>query len=254
MTRSRLSALILTICFTGLFSRDAFSFHLPISVWQTPNITAKEGTNVSITCHINADSRVDRILVKWWQDNQTEVRSEGITSPNRLSVNGFVFINSTLDLLSVHSNHSFVYYCSAQLDLPELGPVEYGKGTHVFVESAQVTVEDSGNLHSNTVMWSLFSGLGLVVLIICIACGIHISFKGHSKMEPGTKHGIVAANSESPGSDTTERVIYTALNIPQDSVKSRNENCAAAALTSESCTEITVTYSEVHIKKRQKDE
>lgn len=105
-----------------------------MSVSQTPTITAKEGTNVRITCHIIADSRVERILVKWLQDNQTEVKSEGhTTTANLVSVNGSVLINSTLELLSVHLNHSCVYYCLAQQDLPGLGPVEYGKGTHVFV-------------------------------------------------------------------------------------------------------------------------
>uniref|UniRef100_A0A8C2ERI6 Si:dkey-63d15.12 n=1 Tax=Cyprinus carpio TaxID=7962 RepID=A0A8C2ERI6_CYPCA len=102
-----------------------------LSVWQIPEITAKEGTNVIITCHIKADSHVGRIMVKWCQDNQTVPNS---TTPyQRSPVNGSVRINATLHLLSVHLNQSSIYYCTAQVDLPTLGPVEIGNGTHVYV-------------------------------------------------------------------------------------------------------------------------
>uniref|UniRef100_A0A8C1VZT1 Si:dkey-63d15.12 n=1 Tax=Cyprinus carpio TaxID=7962 RepID=A0A8C1VZT1_CYPCA len=102
-----------------------------LSVWQIPEITAKEGTNVIITCHIKAGSHVKRIMVKWYRDNQTIPFTT--PSPHRSPVNGSVRINATLHLLSVHLNHSGIYYCTAQVDLPMLGPVEHGNGTHVYV-------------------------------------------------------------------------------------------------------------------------
>lgn len=117
---------------TGLVPGDVSLPNLGIlSVWQIPEITAKEGTNVIITCHIKAGSHVKRIMVKWYRDNQTIPFTT--TSHHRSPVNGSVRINATLHLLSVHLNHSGIYYCTAQVDLPMLGPVEHGNGTHVYV-------------------------------------------------------------------------------------------------------------------------
>ncbi|KTF76265.1 hypothetical protein cypCar_00036496, partial [Cyprinus carpio] len=179
MTRISLSALFVTIWFTGLVPGDVSLPNLGIlSVWQIPEITAKEGTNVIITCHIKADSHVGRIMVKWCQDNQTVPNST--TSYQRSPVNGSVRINATLHLLSVHLNHSGIYYCTAQVDLPTLGPVEFGNGTHVYV--------------------------------------------GHCRIEPRAKESLVDVTRGSPCPDAHQtHVVYAALNIPQDSVKSRKE-------------------------------
>ncbi len=98
-----------------------------ISVFQIPEMTAKEGTNVSITCHIKADSRMQGIMVKWLQDNQTVPKSEKSAYPS--SVNGCVFINATLHLQSIRLNHSGMYYCTAHMNVPMLGSVKYGQGT-----------------------------------------------------------------------------------------------------------------------------
>lgn len=97
-------------------------------------MTAKEGTNVSITCHIKADSHVQGIMVKWFQDNQTVPKSETIVkSAYPSSVNGCVCINATLHLQSIRLNHSGMYYCTAHMNVPMLGSVKYGQGTHVYV-------------------------------------------------------------------------------------------------------------------------
>lgn len=120
---------------TGLVTGDVNLSNVEgISVWQKPETIQWKGTSESITCHIKAHSQVKRILVKWLQDNQTEMKSETITmSENRSSVSGDVFINASLDLLSIPLNHSGKYYCKAWVDLPKLGLVEYGNGTHVYV-------------------------------------------------------------------------------------------------------------------------
>lgn len=105
-----------------------------ISVWQKPEMIKWKGTSESITCHIKAQSQVKRIMVKWLQGNKTEIKSETIEmSDSRSSVSGDVFVNALLDLLSMRLNHSGMYYCNAQMDLPVLGPVEYGNGTNVYV-------------------------------------------------------------------------------------------------------------------------
>lgn len=264
MTSSSLSALFVTICFTGLVSEEA-SWN--ISVWQTPEMTIKEGKSVSISCHIKADSHVERIMVKWMRDNQTVVKSETINSVDLPSVNGSVFINAILHLQSVRLNHSGMYYCTALMDLPQLGTVEYGKGTHVYVEfvvpnsttpaptpeSYILTVTPKPYI-MDTVTWSVLLGLGFVLPIICIACVIHKHSKGHKRIGTRAKEALVNATRGSQCPDTCETtVVYAAINIPRDSVKSRNENCPAPTLTSVTCTEESVTYSEVHIKKGPKD-
>lgn len=97
-------------------------------------MTAKEGTDVILTCHIKADSRVKSTMVKWLRDNQTVVKSKTIDNSAYPSpVNGCVFINETLHLQSIRLNHSGMYYCTAHMNLPMLGSVKYGKGTHVYV-------------------------------------------------------------------------------------------------------------------------
>ncbi|XP_026125812.1 uncharacterized protein LOC113107477 [Carassius auratus] len=249
MTSSSLSALFVTIWFTGLVSGDA-SWN--ISVWQTPEMTTKEGKSVSISCHIKADSHVKRIMVKWMQDNQTVVKSETINSVDLPSVNGSVFINAMLHLQSVRLNYSGMYYCTALMDLPQLGTVEYGKGTHVYVvPNTPVTPKP---YIMDTVTWSVLLGLGFVLPIICIACVIHKHSKGHKRIGTRAKEALVNATRGSQCPDTCETtVVYAAINIPRDSVKSRNENCPAPTLTSVTCTEESVTYSEVHIKKGLKD-
>ncbi|XDV48757.1 hypothetical protein PO909_018129, partial [Leuciscus waleckii] len=129
MTRTSLSAFFTTIWFTGLVTGDVTLSNVDISVWQKPETIQWKGTSESITCHIKAHSQAKRILVKWLQDNQTEMKSEAIAiSENRSSVCGAVFINASLDLLSIHLNHSGKYYCKAWVDLPKLGLVEYGNG------------------------------------------------------------------------------------------------------------------------------
>uniref|UniRef100_A0A671PWX1 Si:dkey-63d15.12 n=1 Tax=Sinocyclocheilus anshuiensis TaxID=1608454 RepID=A0A671PWX1_9TELE len=129
-------------CFlTGLVSGDA---SWDISVWQIPEITTKEGTNVLITCHIKADSRVEGIMVKWLRDNQTIVQSEAIVKSAYPSpVNGSVFINATLHLQSISLNHSGMYYCTAHMNVPGLGTVEYGNGTHVYAGKLYFNYFDS---------------------------------------------------------------------------------------------------------------
>lgn len=108
--------------------------HLGISVWQKPETIQWKGTSESITCHIKAHSQVKRITVKWLQDNQTVIKSETIEMfDHQLSVSGDVFVNASLDLLSIRLNHSGMYYCNAMMDLPTLGHVEYGNGTYVCV-------------------------------------------------------------------------------------------------------------------------
>lgn len=252
MTRISLSALFTTIWFTGLVPGDV-TLYVNISVWQKPETIQWKGTSEIITCHIKAHSQVNRILVWWWQDNQTELKRETIAmSGNRSSVSEAVF-NASLDLLSIRLNHSGKYYCKAWVDLPTLGDVEYGNGTHVYVVPNSPTptpVTVPANPYNNTVMWSL--GLGCVLLIISIACVIHMHFKGHW-IKPKAKEVIVDATHGSPCPETQETVVYAALNIPRDSVKSRNENSAALALSLVSCTEDSVTYSEVQIKKGPKD-
>ncbi|XP_056319271.1 uncharacterized protein si:dkey-63d15.12 [Danio aesculapii] len=250
MTRSRLSALILTICFTGLVNGERFP---KLSVRQRPHITAKEGANVSITCYIEADSQVEKIAVKWLLDNQTIAKEEMFNTSTYRSPSGSVLINTTLNLLSVKSNHSYVYYCKAHGNLPLLVPDEYGNGTHVYVVPDLTTTmttpaPDPANPFRHTVMWSLLSALGFALLVICLTCLIHIHFKGHSKTKHAATDALIAASSGSPCFDANEDVVYAALNIPQDSVKSRNEICAAPDLSSVSYTEDSVTYSEVHIK------
>ncbi|KAG1930995.1 hypothetical protein F2P79_021976 [Pimephales promelas] len=194
MTRTSLSALFATIWFTGLVPGDVTLSDVKISVWQKPETIQWKGTSENITCHIKAHTTVGRILVKWLQDNQTEMKSETIEmSENRSSVSGAVFMNASLDLMSIRLNHSGKYYCKAWMDLPELGLVEYGNGTHVD------------------------------------------------------------ATHESPCPETQETVVYSALNFPRVSVKSRNENSAALAVSSVTVTEDSVTYSEVQIKKGPKD-
>ncbi|XP_077079405.1 uncharacterized protein LOC143732329 isoform X2 [Siphateles boraxobius] len=259
MTRTSLSALFATIWFTGLV--HVTLTHVNISVWQKPETIQWKGTSENITCHIKAHLQLGRILVKWLQDNQTEMKSETIAmSGNRSSVSGDVFINASLDLLSIHLNHSGNYYCKAWVDLPTLGPIKYGNGTHVYVVPNSTTVTAPtptsvtvtvNHFNKNTVLWSL--GLGCVLLIISIACVIHIHYKGHWK-EHKAKEVIVDATRGSPSPKTPETVVYAALNIPRDSVKSRNENSASLALSSGTYTEDSVTYSEVHIKKGSKDE
>jgi len=119
---------------TGLVPGDVTLSDVKISVWQKPETIQWKGTSENITCHIKAHSKVGRIWVKWLQDNQTEMKSETIAmSENRSSVSGAVFMNASLDLLSIRLNHSGKYYCKAWMDLPELGLVEYGNGTHVYV-------------------------------------------------------------------------------------------------------------------------
>ncbi|ROL49094.1 hypothetical protein DPX16_16709 [Anabarilius grahami] len=192
-----------------LVSGDVTLPNLGISVLQKPETIKWKGTSETITCHIKAHSQVKRIVVKWLQDNKTRIKTETFAmSDNRPSVSGDVLVNASLDLLNL--NHSGKYYCTAQMDLDTLGPVEYGNGTHVYV--------------------------------------------GHSRIEPKAKEAVVDATHESPCPETQQSVVYAALNIPRDSVKSRNENSAALALTSVICTEDSVTYSEVHIKKGPKDE
>lgn len=108
--------------------------NLGISVSQKPETIKWKGTSESITCHIKAQSKVKRIMVKWLQDNTTVIKTETFAmSDNRPSVSGDVLVNASLDLLSIHLNHSGKYYCTAQMDLDVLGPVEYGNGTHVYV-------------------------------------------------------------------------------------------------------------------------
>lgn len=102
-------------------------------MWQIPEITTKEGTNVTITCHIKADSRMVGIMVKWLRDNHTIVTETIGKADYPSPVNGFVFINTMLQLESIHLNHSGMYYCTAHMNLPELGTVESGNGTHVYV-------------------------------------------------------------------------------------------------------------------------
>ncbi|XP_067269486.1 uncharacterized protein si:dkey-63d15.12 [Pseudorasbora parva] len=245
MTCTSLSALFATMWFTGLIPGN-----VTLSVWQKPETIQLKGTNESITCHIKAHSQVQRIVVKWLQNNQTVMKS------NSFNVSGAVFINTSLDLQSVCLNHSCMYYCSAQMDLPMLGPVQYGNGTHAYVafvvpNSTTVTAKP---YNEDKVMWSLPLGLGCVLLILSIVCIIYIHYKGHWRVEPKAKKVIVDATHGSPCPERRETVLYAALNIPRDSVKSRNENSAALALTSVTCTEDTVTYSEVHILKRPKDE
>ncbi|XP_016092376.1 transmembrane and immunoglobulin domain-containing protein 2-like [Sinocyclocheilus grahami] len=252
MTRTSLSTLFVTIWFTGLVPGDVSLPNLGISVWQIPEITAKEGTDVIITCHIKADSHVERIMVKWCQDNQTVPNST--TSYHRSPVNGSGRINATLQLLSVNLNHSGIYYCTAFVDLPTLEPAELGNGTHVYVVPNSTTVTTQ-TLTMNTVMWSVLSGLGFVLLIICIVCVIHTHYKGHCRIESRAKEALVDVTRGSPCPDAQQtHVVYAALNIPRDSVKSRKENCPAMALISVTCTEDSVTYSEVHLKKGPKDE
>ncbi|RXN06005.1 transmembrane and immunoglobulin domain-containing 2 isoform X2 [Labeo rohita] len=106
----------------------------------------------------------------------------------------------------------------------------------------------------DTLMWSVLSGMGFVLLITCIVCVIHIHYKGYCRIEPRAKGALVDATRGTHCPDTRETVVYAALNIPRDSVKSRNENCPAPTLTSVTCTEESVTYSEVHLKKGPKDE
>lgn len=130
------NSLLYFFCYflTGLKSGDASLPNLDISVIQIPEMTTKEGTNVSITCHVKADLRVQGILVKWLQDNQTLVKSETIVnSAYSLSVNGCVFINATLHLQSIRLNHIGMYYCTAHMNVPMLGSVKYGQGTRVYV-------------------------------------------------------------------------------------------------------------------------
>ncbi|XP_073674776.1 transmembrane and immunoglobulin domain-containing protein 2 [Garra rufa] len=247
---------LLFCCFlTGLVPGNVCQ-NVDISVWQIPEIIANEGTNVILTCHIKADSCVESIMVKWLQNNQTIVNSSTFDSSHyRSPVNGSVFINMMLNLQSVHLNHSGMYYCTAQVNKPGLGSIEYGNGTHVYVVPTNVTHKVSPNHYNmDTVMWSVLSGMGSVLLIICIACVIHIHYKGHCRLESRAKEALVDATCGSPCPDARETVVYAALNIPRASVKSRNENCPAPTLTSVTCTEESVTYSEVHLKKGPKDE
>ncbi|XP_067251265.1 uncharacterized protein si:dkey-63d15.12 isoform X2 [Chanodichthys erythropterus] len=260
MTRTSLCALFATIWFTGLFSGGVTLPNLCISVLQKPETIKWKGTSENITCHIKAHSQVKRIMVKWLQDNETLIKTETIElSDSRSSVSGAVF-NASLDLQSIRLNHSGMYYCTAHVNLPTLGAVEYGNGTHVYVVSNSTTVTALSPTPVTvtaipyTLMVSLTSGLSCVLLIICIGCAIHIHYKGHSRIEPKAKEAVVDATHETRCPETHETVVYAALNIPRDSVKSRNENSAALALTSVTCTEDSVTYSEVHIKKGPKDE
>ncbi|XP_048066171.1 uncharacterized protein si:dkey-63d15.12 [Megalobrama amblycephala] len=261
MTRTSLCALFATIWFTGLISEGVTLPNPNISVWQKPQTIKWKGTSENITCHIKAHSQFKRIVVKWLQDNKTEIKSEKIElSDNRSSVSGTVLVNASLDLLSIRLNHSAMYYCTAQMDLPILGFVKYGNGTHVYVVSNSTTVTKPSPTPETvtaipmTLMVSLTLGLSCVLLIICIGCAIHRHYKGHSRIEPKAKEAVVDATHETPCPETHETVVYAALNIPRDSVKSRNENSAAVALTPVTCTEDSVTYSEVHMKKGPKDE
>ncbi|KAK2898804.1 hypothetical protein Q8A67_010222 [Cirrhinus molitorella] len=254
MARTSLAVLFLTIWFTGLISGDVSLKNMRIFVWQIPEITANEGTNVTITCHIKASPCVKGIMVEWLRDNQTTVKRENFNASNHQSpVSGFVFINMALHLQSVHVNHSSMYYCKAHINVPVLGPLEYGNGTHVYVVSPNLYKMEVDTV-MDTMMWSVLSGMGFVLLVICIACAIHIHYKGHCRLESRAKEALVDATRGSPCLDTHENVVYAALNIPRDSVKSRNENCPAPTLSSVTCTEESVTYAEVHLKKGPKDE
>ncbi len=117
----------------GLIYGDASLPNLDISVIQIPEMTTKEGTNVSITCHVKADSRVQGIMVKWLQDNQILKSEKIVNSAYPLSVNACVFINATLHLQSIRLNHIGMYYCTAHVNVPMLGSVKYGQGTRVYV-------------------------------------------------------------------------------------------------------------------------
>lgn len=103
-----------------------------ISVWQKPETIKWKGTSENITCYIKAHSQFKRIMVKWLLDNETEIKSEKIEMSDNRSVSGAVF-NTSLNLLSIRLNHSGMYYCTAHVNLPTLGHVEYGNGTHVYV-------------------------------------------------------------------------------------------------------------------------
>ncbi|XP_043115505.1 uncharacterized protein LOC122359259 isoform X2 [Puntigrus tetrazona] len=251
MTLTALFALFTTVCFAGLVPGDAA---WSTSVCQIPEIATKEGADVTITCHIKTNSSVQRVMVKWLRDNQAV--SKTVLSAFPSPVNGSVFFNATLQLQSVRLHHSGIYYCTAQSDIPTLGSVEYGNGTYLYV-AVKTPDLTPGTLppiayNSDTVRWSVLSGLAFILLVICTACVIHIRSKGRSRIEPRAKEALVDATGGSQCPDT--HVVYAALKIPRDGVKSRNENCPAVTLTSVICTEESVTYSEVHIKKGPKDE
>ncbi|KAK2898815.1 hypothetical protein Q8A67_010233 [Cirrhinus molitorella] len=195
MTRTSLSALFLTFWITDLVS--VYIKYPGISVWQKPEITVKEGTDVIITCHIKADShKIKRIMV----------------SP--------VFINMSLNLLSVRLNHSGMYYCIASMDLPVLGPSEYGNGTYVYVvpnltTPRPVTMEGPANPIKDTAMWSLLLGVDFVLLISCIFCVILIHYKGNRRSEPGANKPLVNTTCGSSCPDSLKTtVVYAAHNIP----------------------------------------
>ncbi|XP_051951058.1 uncharacterized protein si:dkey-63d15.12 [Xyrauchen texanus] len=242
MTHTTCPSALIIICFTGIVSG------LGVSVWQTPGIVrTKEGANENITCHIKPESKVERIMVFWLKDNQTEaIYSSSYLFP----MYGSVCINATLNLQSIHLNHSGIYYCKAWTDLPILGPSEYGNGTYVYVVSNSTlgTTRAPANPNVETVMWSLLSGFCILLLIICIACVNQIYNKGHHRSELISAKVLADAPSGSQCPLTAETVVYAALNLPksQDSVKTRTENYPAPPVT---CTEDSVTYSKVNIKR-----
>ncbi|XP_051509032.1 uncharacterized protein LOC127414778 isoform X2 [Myxocyprinus asiaticus] len=249
MIRTTCPSALILICLSGIFSG------LGISVWQTPGIVrTKEGANENITCHIKPESKAERIMVLWLKDNQTEAIYH---SSYLFPTYGSVCINVTLHLQSIHLNHSGIYYCKAWTDLPILGPDEYGNGTYVYVVSTSTlgTTPAPTNPNVDTVMWSLLSGLCILLLIICIACVSQIYNKGHHRSEHILAKDLADAASGSQCPVTAETVVvYTALNFPKtrDSVKTRNENYPAP--TTVTCTEDSVTYSKVNIKRGPKDE
>ncbi|XP_051525060.1 uncharacterized protein LOC127424153 [Myxocyprinus asiaticus] len=269
MIHTTCPAALIIICLTGLVPGSQ------LSVQQTPErINTTEGSNVSITCHIEVESRAERLIVLWLKNNGSKMDHEIFyVSKNRFSTcsTGYVCINATFHLPAIYLNHSGFYYCKIWTDLPILFEA-YGKGSHVYVGTSQTCVETFSTLvtmpgppltmgpanhYENTVMWLLLSWCAILLLVISIACVIHIYNKGHCRSELRAKEASVDAFSGSQCPVPSETiVVYAALNIPKspNSAKTRNEDCAALAPSTGTCTEDSVTYSEVHIKKGPKDE
>ncbi|KAI7797790.1 uncharacterized protein si:dkey-63d15.12 [Triplophysa rosa] len=250
-------ALLFIIFHTGLFVHV-----LGLSVRQTPEkIHTTEGENVTINCYIETDSRSERILVVLSKNNLTVTGKNFTHSTHRLST-GTEIINATLHLPSIRPIHSGIYYCKVSIDIPTLETV-YGKGTHLYiVNSSQIgttpsqhlTCSSPVNSSKDTVMkWSL-SGLGIILLIVCIAFVIHIYYKGHCRRD--RKEKINDATIGSQHSVRSDIVVYAAVNVSEnrDGIKSRNENCAALVPVTATCTEESVTYSEVRIKSKRNEE
>ncbi|XP_051965378.1 uncharacterized protein LOC127631324 isoform X2 [Xyrauchen texanus] len=196
--------------------------------------------------------------------------TEGSNNQFSTCSTGYMCINASIHIPSVYLNHSGVYYCKVWSDLPKLFEA-YGEGSHVYVGTSQISnitfstlVTSPGppstmgpaNHYKYIVMWLPLSGCAILLLVIGIACVIYIYNKGHCRSQVKAKESNVDAFSGSLCPVPSETIVYAALNIPKsaDSAKTRNEDCLALAPSTGICSEDSVTYSEVHIKKGPKDE